>query len=313
MKRPLPAKAEPAEAEPATPAPEAAPASEETPPAAEPTPPEAAPAAEPEPAPELEPEDPNAVTPIASKRPRVELPAEDEVGRLALAFQKRNRDLTLEEAFVKAKAQLSGKATTTVAPELPETIEEVDAAINAAREERRKASAEYRTEASTALTEKVEDLQQHRFDLVRKAERQALDQATAFERGWAASEQRAVELYPAAADPNSQLSKVALEIEKALVENEDPLNASPQKPLRVFQMAAARLNIAPRSKTAAPVKATVPAATQPVVKKNVIPSGQSTTVKPSVGQLSPIESKVRQINGDPKALREVYKQLGMRV
>ena len=68
-----------------------------------------------------------------------------------------------------------------------------------------------------------------------------------------------------------------IEIEGALEETGDPLFDDPNKPLRIAQMVANEMHIAPRKKGAAPAPApAAPAA--PAQKKGILPAGGSRTV-----------------------------------
>jgi hypothetical protein len=303
-------------AEGSTPATEPAPASEgETP--AEGTTPEPATEPAPEPAaePAAEPEATDETAPIESVKARLKLREDDEVGRLAIAFQKRDPNLTLQQAVAKAQDQLGetqpAEAEAETAPGMPATIEETDAAIAAARTERKKASTAMDFEVADAKSVEVENLIQHRFNLQRQAETAAANQEATYDRTFSVAERRATDLYPAAGDPNSAFGKEMLRIEADMKANRDPTYRDPEKPLIIAQMAARNLRIAPRSKTApAAAKAAAPAPVAPGPKKNVIPSGSSVTAKAQPGQLNPIDTAIRSIKG-PADLTKVLKELGL--
>jgi hypothetical protein len=287
-----------------TPAPEAAAEPEAKPTeAAEETPAEAA---EPEAAPAEEAEDdPNQdgpVTPSEAKKLRLRLREDDKVGRLAAAFQQRNRDMSLEEALQKAKAQLGIKPEATAAePEkpksdLPETVEVVDTTLESLEAEREKAMIELRFEDVTKIDRKMRVLDRHRLNLQREGEKKQTQAVQAYHAKFAESEAKAAELYPDAAKPDSEFGKRMSEIDADLEANGDPLFNDPSKPLRIAQMTAAEKNISPRRKgtPVAPVKPAAP----PVVpgpKKGIVPSGASRTTPPPVNAQPAINAEVQAV------------------
>ncbi len=262
------------------------------------------------------------VSPISAKNIRLNLAQEDKVGRLAISFMKRNRDMPMEEAVARARTQLGIKspqeqAAAPATPEstLPKTVDDTVAAIAQLRADRKKLSGELRIDEAADLSDKIEDLIQHRANLERQSERQETEQATAYERQFDASEARAVELYPFAADPESAGAKRMREIEADLQSNDDPLYGSPDKPLRIAQMVAAELKIAPKRKgvPAAPAQAAAPANGVPVQKKQVIPSGGSRTTPPAVNTPPAIDAKIRATPNTLAGLRQLSKGLGMKL
>ncbi len=236
---------------------------------------------------------------------------------------KRNRDMPMEEAVTRARTQLGIKspeeqaATTEQSPvsNLPQTVDDTVAAIAQLRADRKKANSELRFEDVSDLSDKLEDLIQHRANLERQTERRETEQATAYERQFDASEARAVELYEFAGNPESDGGKRMREIEADLQTNEDPLYNSPDKPLRIAQMVAAELKIAPKRKSvpAAPAKAAAPANGAPVQKKQVIPSGGSRTTPPPSNTPPAIDAKIRSTPNTIQGLRELSKGLGMKL
>ena len=310
------------------PAPAEAPASEETP--AETTPePEAETPAEttPAPTPEADADDDEAddgpVTASDAKKLRLRLPENDKVGRLAASFMKRNRDMGMEEAMTKAKAQLGIKAEPAEAKEtapdnspaskLPQTTEAVDAQIAALRAQRKKANTELNFEVASDLSDQLEDLIQHKADLQRQGERQQAQAERDFTAKWKTAEAKASELYPDAAKPDSAFGKRMQEIDAALEETSDPLFHDPEKPRIVAQMVAREMNIAPRSKTApaAPAKAAAPVTPQP--KKGILPGGASRTTQPVANAQPAINAEVGKIK-NPHDFRKFMKgNFGLKV
>jgi len=254
--------------------------------------------------------------PFAGDRLRLRFAAEDKVGRLAATFLKRNRDLTMEEALVRAKKQLGIKdereaTPATTEPQLPQTVEEVDAQIKQLRADRKKAYSDLKFEDASDLDEKIEDLISHRGEIKRQADTRQAEQAAEYDRTFDTSAAKAADLYPNSADPNSEFGKRMIEIERHLKANDDPLYHSPQKPLKIAQMVAAELNIAPRRKGApAPAKAAAPAPTAAPAKKNVLPAGGSKTTVSVVPQKPAIDQRVEGIKS-LHDLRNLHKELGL--
>lgn len=327
---PLPPPEKPAEPAPAAPEPvaEVAPAGEETPAAEPEAPAEEAPAEEPTAPTEPEGDETEEendggdgpVTPITSKRAHLRLAQDDKVGRQAAALMKRNRDMGMEEAVAKARQMLGIKApaeaaptpeTPTPASDLPQTIEAVDTELDRLDADREKALVELRFEDVAKIDRTTRKLDRHRLQLKEDGQRQQAEQAASYDRQFQASEARATELYAFASDPNSPGGKRMLEIEADLKANGDPLYNSPDKPLRVAQMVAAEMAIAPRKKgaPAAPAKPAAPVAAAP--KKGIIPTGGSRTTPPTQTPESVVTSKVAEVK-NPHQLRAFMKTLGVK-
>ena len=266
-------------------------------------------------------EDGEEIAPSKAKKLRLRLPENDEVGRLAAAFMQRNRDITMEEAMNRARAKLGVKSPAEAKPDdtqpesakskLPQTTESVDAEIQRLRAERKKANAELRFEDASDLSDSLEDLIQHRSDLQRNSEREQARAEQTYNQQWKTAEARAVEIYPDAARADTAFGKRMIEIEKSLEELGDPLFTDPEKPLRIAQMVAREMNIAPKKKGApvAPAKAAAPVAA-PAVKKGILPGGASRTTPPPVNQPPAIQQEIQNIKSVTD-LRQMRKKLGL--
>lgn len=255
------------------------------------------------------------ITPVSGKRAHLRLPENDQVGRLAAALMKRNRDMPMAEAVAKASEQLgiqkapeSKQAEDPQTPKLPRTVKEVDAATHQKLADLKKAMSEVRFEDAADIQAELMQLTMHRSNIERSAEREASQAETKYHADYSASETKAVDLYPFAADPKSPGGKRMMEIERALEQNGDPLFHSPGKPLKIAQMVAAELNIAPRSKTP-PVKAAAPVA--PAPKKGVLPTGSSRTVPPAANQPPAIDAQIKAVK-NPYELRKLMQSMGIR-
>ena len=319
---------------PAAPAADPAPAVEATP-AAEPAP--ETPPAEPEatqegeqPAAEPSPETPEGadpeedgddgegpVSPLSGKRAHLRLNEADEVGRLALAYQRRNKDWSLEQSLDAARKQLGinpveAKAQPKEDPAtaaLPKTVQDVDTLTSQLLAEYKKAMSEVRFEDAADTQAKLMQLTQHRSNLERSAERQEAQAAAKYDSDFDQAAAQAVDLYPFAADTKSPAGKRMAQIEADLKRLNDPLYYSPQKPLKIAQMVAAELNIAPRNKNAAPAKpAAVP--TAPAPKKGMVPTGGSRSTPPPANTKPVIDQKISAVR-NVHELRQVLRSVGV--
>ncbi len=255
------------------------------------------------------------VRPVEAKKARITPRDDDEVGRLAIAFQRRNRDWTLEQSMEAARKKL-GKDQPPANqpasdPDKPATLEATNARLVELRAERRKAGTELQFEKSDEITTKIEDLLGHRNNLERAGEREQQQAAATYERAFAASDAKATELYPDAGNPESAFAKRMMEIEQDLETMRDPLFGSPDKPLRIAQMVAAELNIAPKRKGATAARpAGAPPPPPTPQKKNVLPAGGSGTVPPKNAAVLQQEAAIQGVRtlGD---LRKLQKSLGI--
>jgi hypothetical protein len=260
------------------------------------------------------------ITPVAGKRAHLRLAETDQVGRLAASYMKRNRDMPMEEAVAKARAQLGISTDTTQAAatpkegpksSLPKTTQEVDSLMEAKFSEYEKAMTEVRFEDAAKINREIHQLNMHRSTIERSAEREQAQAAQRYESDFSASEKRATDLYPAASDEASPFAKRMAQIDADLKRNGDPLYARADKPLVIAQMVAAELKIAPRNKNATPA-AKAPAAVpqqNSAPKKGVVPSGSSRTVPPATNQPA-VDPEITGIRTQAD-LRKQFKRLGI--
>lgn len=260
------------------------------------------------------------IAPISGKRTHLRLPPDDKVGRLAASFMRRNKDMPMETAMERARTQLGIKPKEEAKPAevppangLPTTVEETQAKIKELRAARKKANTDLNFEEASDLGDKIEDLLQHQITLDRQAERKQSEQAASYEKKFTESEAKATSLYDFADKPESPGGKRMAEIDADLEANGDPLYTSPDKPLRIAQMVAAELKIAPRrpgATPAAPAKAAAPANGAPAPKKQVLPGGGSRTTPPPVNQPPAIDSKIKAVKTIHE-LRALRKEMGL--
>lgn len=294
----------------------AAPPEADAPPAEEAAPAEEAPAAE-EPD-DTEDEGDGPVAPLTSKKAHLRFAETDKVGRLAAALMKRNRDMQMEEAVAKAKIQLGIPAEKTAdAPakpksDLPDTVELVDSTLETLDGEREKALTDLRFEDVAKIDRKIRSLDRHRVSLERAAERQQSEAAHSYHSTFTQSEAKAADLYPDASKADSAFGARMKEIDADLEANGDPLFDDPTKPLRIAQMVAREMNIAPKKKgaPAAPAKAAAAAPAAPAAKKGVVPSGASRTTPPAVNAKPAIVTKIESAKS-LLDIRNIRKELGL--
>lgn len=258
------------------------------------------------------------ISPIIGKRTHLRLAESDKVGRLAASFIRRNKDMGMEEAVERARGQLGLKPKDATAAEptpksdLPETVETVDVEIERLDALREQAMVTVNFEEVAKIDRQLRKLDRHRTDLERLGERQKVEQAASYDTAFSSSEKQAVKLYDFADKPESHGGKRMAEIDADLEANGDPLFHSPDKPLRIAQMVAAELKIAPRrpGKPAAPATAAAPANGTSAPKKQVLPGGGSRTTPPPVNQPPAIDAKIKGVKSI-NDLRNLRKEMGL--
>lgn len=256
------------------------------------------------------------ITPISSKNAKVSLPEGDQVGRLAISFKKRNKDWTMDQAMEAARTQLGVKtkdsadepAKVKSPSDLPDTVEGVDTAIEALETQKVKAAEDLNLAEIAKIDSQLRKLDRQRTSLERQGEQQERQQVAEYDTAFASSEAKAADLYEFASKPDSPGGKRMLEIEESLLETEDPRYYAPNKPLLIAQMVAAELNIAPKSKKAAPAKPAV-AAPPAASKKQVIPAGGAKTTPPADPAQNADVARVSKISNMAE-LRAEFKRRG---
>ena len=273
---------------------------------------------------EDEPDDDGELTPLTAKNIKVKPRDDDQVFRLQLRIMKRNRDLTGEEALARAKKEL-GLDKPAEAPEkaparkpdgLPDSVDEIQATITRLKAERKTAASNLAMETYDQLTEQIDALVEKKGMVIEQTKQAQVQAQRTFDASFASSQAKAEDLYAFASDPNSPGGKLMTEIDNALEANGDPLFNDPNKPLKVAQMVATRLNIPPKTKSqptavkpGTPPKPQVP----PAQKKDVIPGGSSGTTPRTVAKLNPLDQKIQENAKNPKALDDMLKSFGVEV
>lgn len=205
--------------------------------------------------------------------------------RKALLLRQRNPDMSLAEALERVRGTAPQEETQTQeANELP-SQEDIQAHIAALKSERAEAKRNFDAEKELELEEKLEAARNALEQVRIEAARLQQAEASRFEQTVEVSKGKAVELYPDVTDANSALVSKMMEIDSMLKETDNPLFFSPDKPLKVAQMAANELGIAPRNPNAkqpAPSKAT----TQ---RQQIIP--QQTQTRPATTPIAPAAAR----------------------
>lgn len=289
---------------------------------------EAAPAQEEEPAPqpkkqqqEQTPEEEEDDAPLdLAKLPtryRLQVREDDEVGRLAAALKKRNKDWSLEEAVVAARKRLgkdepapaadsktaaqpkdeSAAPAKDAAPKPEDEVAALEAKVKELRAAKVQANKEVDLEKVAELDAELDEVRDKLTDAKVAAKiaaaapkppaepqqpeaKQPEPKATdaAYDAKFDASLDRANKLYPDAAKADTPFAKRMAEIDRMLEKEGDPLFHSPDKPFRVAAMVAAELGVAPKSVTSS-AKPAAPAAPKANGPRSLAPiaSGESRT------------------------------------
>lgn len=258
-----------------------------------------------------EPEQPTEVeTPVTTEQVETEQlqateqPTQSAEDKLALWLKENNPNLTLEQALAAAKA--AQKATEPEkAIEQPvakgPNLEQLEARRAELKAQRKSARAELNLEELDKIEDELEDLTENLMPAARAAEHQA-SQALASQ--FEASGERVRNLYPEATNSDSALYKRMEEIDADLEANGDPLFLSPDKPLRIAQMAARELNIAPKAK-AGPAATQPPARQQPRMTAPLKAAGVRAAAPNPTSQL---EQQIDAVNS-PEKYEELRRQL----
>lgn len=185
------------------------------------------------------------------KAARYRIKAKNDVERTALALHKANPTWTLEQSIEAAKKlhpETAPAQTTTEEP--TESLADVETQIAELKEKRKAAIKEFDADAQIEIEDQLEALRDKKLELTVKQRESAVTEEQQFYADADKFQAQAVELYPDAAKADSALAKEMARIDAELVATDNPLIYDPKKALRVAQMAANNLAIAPRSKSA---------------------------------------------------------------
>lgn len=240
------------------------------------------------------------------KPPQFRFRPKNELEERAFWFMRRNADLSIEEAVAKAKAELNpgdkddsddGKGDED-RDSAPQTREELESAIKAAREEKRNALAEFDYEKVAEIEERLDSLIDQREPL-RERELASQHQAQeAFRRDLA----EVNALYPDAANPDSEFYQRMREYDQHLRETDDPQFYDPQKASRIAKQVAAELGVLPVLPGKTPAKKPVTATPAPPSRRQAAPRPASGSAR-TTGGPSATEAQIDQLS-DPDEFME---------
>jgi hypothetical protein len=183
---------------------------------------------------------------------RYRIKAKNDVERTALALHKANPTWTLEQSIEAAK-KLHPEATDEnqgeqqAASEEVDSLESIEAKIAELKERRKEAKKTFDADLEIELEEQIDALKDKRAELAVMAKQKQTTEEQQFYATAAKAEEKAIEYYPDAANPQSALAKEMARIDQDLIATDNPLIYDPNKAFRVAQMAANNLSIAPRS------------------------------------------------------------------
>lgn len=185
------------------------------------------------------------------KATRYRIKAKNEVERTALALHKANPEWTLEQSIEAAKKLHPETATETHEEAESESVslDTIDAQIADLKEKWKAAVMEFDAPLQIELMEQLDALKDQKNQLALKQQEKAITEEQAFYAEADRFAKEAVALYPDSGNPDSALAKEMARIDRDLIATDNPLIYDPKKALRVAQMAANNLSIAPRSQT----------------------------------------------------------------
>lgn len=190
------------------------------------------------------------------KPPQYRWRPKSEVDALAMDIIKRSeksgKEISLKDALVQAEAILKKDDSETedegVENDFPDTVAASETLLADLRAQRKQAFAkDLDFEKAAELDEKIEALKEHIGSLKQAEALNRQEQESRWNQTLEMSKAKAVELYPDVTNSESELVKKMVELDAILKETGNDLFYSPDKPLRLAQMAANELGIAPKT------------------------------------------------------------------
>ncbi|WP_309386092.1 hypothetical protein [Cerasicoccus frondis] len=206
---------------------------------------------------------------------RMRFRPKSDIDKRALELMKRNRDWGLEECLDYARKELGQDDSKD--DDLPddnsqkfESSESISQKIQELKAEKKRVLTEDLDvsrgleidDELDALRDQLTEAKNHESHAQQSKQEKAKRE---FDTQWSESEAKALGLYDFVNDPNSEGSKLMSKIDADLEANDDPLFNSADKPLKLAQMAAAELNIPPKSKRPKPASKPKPSAKRQAV------------------------------------------------
>ena len=222
------------------------------------------------------------------KAARYRIKAKNDVERTALALHKANPSWTLEQSIDAAKKlhpETTPEQSTT--EESTESLANVETQIAELKEKRKAAIKEFDADAQIEIEDQIEALRDKKLELTVKQRETVVSEEQQFYAEADKFQAQAVELYPDAVKADSALAKEMARIDAELIATDNPLIYDPKKALRVAQMAANNLAIAPRSKSA-PAPTVKRVTTRPAMQPA---SGQTRSTSASAPVLDAISNE----------------------
>lgn len=181
---------------------------------------------------------------------------------------------------------------------------EIDGEIKAKKEEKRKAASDLDTVKMLDLDDEIDGLKTELTQVERAEQEAVIAQQSTFERESDASAAEAVKYYPDSKTEGTALRNKIVEIADRLEATKNPLINQPDAPLRVAQMAANELGIAPadpskpkgnRGTEAPPTKLSSSTATKPALVN------QQAVGRPTQPAAAPASGAARTTHGNGQA------------
>lgn len=257
--------------------------------------------------------EPTGETPPEGKPPRYRFTPTDGVEAVAFKMvaeaKKAGKTLSMKDAiaqteslpaFKEAAARATQPAPTLPGPEAdydqviaylktaqPTTQEEASNLIALCRSKRKTAMAQdLNMEAAAEFDDILIDLNAHQGAITNRQAQARQGQINEFNNRSVASQQQAVDLYPDVTRGDSALVAEMLRLDKVLKDSGNELYHSADKPLKLTQMAANNLGIAPGAKPAPAAASPKPVAPKRPVQPPFANGGARTTSAPTTqGQL----------------------------
>lgn len=157
--------------------------------------------------------------------------------------------------------ETSQQATEQAADPNAETYSSVTEALKGLRAQKKELLASLDFEGAAELEDQIDDLLEKKSELRLLEERNKSQaqqaEADQFYAAYEKSEDKAIQFYPSAADPNSDLNKEIVRLNSEMEQLGDPLFHSPDKPFILTQKAAVKLGIPMEKPGSTPPKKTV--------------------------------------------------------
>jgi hypothetical protein len=187
----------------------------------------------------------------------VSIKGRDEVTAKAIALIAHNPDMTIQEAVARITAQTTPTPQAepaAPAPSASQTLADIVARQDALKEELLTAHAEMDFEKVGELQVKGLELAEEKLFAAQRQAEADRTAAAAQADAWDRYNDQAAAMYPDAAKEGSAFHAQMQSIFHAMEDAKDPLLDSPESTLRIAQMAAARLGVAPVTARVVPLQ-----------------------------------------------------------